>query len=138
MKWPSWLYRLVPYLGRHQARRICRRSYGYTSSWSASGNVTAACRKPMPCAPRNASWATGRSSASVRATSGAGAGSTTWGRMFRHAFRSLRRSPGFATTVVLVLALGIGANTAMFSIVYGMLIRPLPYPEADAIVRVAT
>ena len=38
--------------------------------------------------------------------------------------------------MVLVLALGIGANTAMFSIVHGLLIRPLPYPEADAIVRV--
>ena len=55
----------------------------------------------------------------------------------RHAARGLGRSPGFAATVVLVLALGIGANTAMFSVVYGMLIRPLPYPAADAIVRIS-
>ena len=55
----------------------------------------------------------------------------------RHAARGLGRSPGFAATVVLVLALGIGANTAMFSVVYGMLIRPLPYPTADAIVRIS-
>ena len=57
-------------------------------------------------------------------------------RDVRHGIRGLRKSPGFAATVVVVLALGIGANTAMFGIVYGMLIRPLPYLEADAIVRV--
>ena len=54
----------------------------------------------------------------------------------RHAVRGLGRSPGFAATVVLALALGIGANTAMFSVVYGMLIRPLPYPDAGTIVRI--
>ena len=58
------------------------------------------------------------------------------GRDLRHAVRGLRRSVGFAATVTLVLALGIGANTAMFSIVYGVLLRPLPYPDADAIVRI--
>ena len=57
-------------------------------------------------------------------------------RDLRHAARGLGRSPGFTATVVVVLALGIGANTAMFSVVYGMLIRPLPYPDAEALVRV--
>ena len=57
-------------------------------------------------------------------------------RDLRHALRGLGRSPGFAATVMLVLALGIGANAAMFGIVHGMLIRPLPYPDPEAIVLV--
>ena len=58
------------------------------------------------------------------------------GRDVRHALRGLRRNAAFTATVVCVLAAGIGANSAMFGIVHGMLIRPLPYPDAGAIVRV--
>ena len=54
----------------------------------------------------------------------------------RHAVRGVRRSPGFAASVVLMLALGLGANTAMFGIVYGVPLRPLPSPDAAAIVRI--
>jgi len=54
----------------------------------------------------------------------------------RSGFRSLRRSPGFATTVILTLALGIGANTAIFSVVDAVLLGSLPFAEADRIVRV--
>src|SRR5690242_21733604 len=53
----------------------------------------------------------------------------------RLAVRSLRRTPGYALAFILTLGLGIGANTAIFSVINGVLLRPLPYPEADRIMH---
>ena len=58
-------------------------------------------------------------------------------RNLRHAARSLGRAPGFALTVVATLALGIGANTAVFGALDAVLLRPLPFPDADRLVRLS-
>jgi putative ABC transport system permease protein len=57
-------------------------------------------------------------------------------RNVRYAVRALARAPGFTTTVVLTLALGIGANTAVFSAIDAILLRPLPFPHSDRLVRI--
>ena len=136
MKWPSWLYRLVPYLGRRQAaedlQEELRLHLELERERQRDGGLS------EDDALREARRKLGNGTLIIERTR------DIWGwrwlddlrRDARHALRSLRRSPGFAGAVVLVLALGIGANTAMFGIVYGLLLRPLPYPDADAIVRV--
>ena len=136
MRWPAWLYRLVPYLGRRAAERDVEEELRLHLDLERERQRDAGV--PEEEALRAAQRTLGNAPL-IRERS-----REVWGwrwlddlgRDTRHAVRALGRSPGFAATVVLVLALGIGANVAMFSVVYGMLIRPLPYPDAGAIVRI--
>src|SRR5262245_28518234 len=59
------------------------------------------------------------------------------GRDLRHSARALWRRPAFAFAAMLTLALGIGATTAIFSVVYSVLIKPLPYPNADELLDIS-
>ena len=69
---------------------------------------------------------------------GGGLGASTIVQDVRLVIRSLLRAPGFTAIVLTTLAVAMGANTAVFSVVEGVLFRPLPYPDAERIVTVAT
>ncbi|MEX2260401.1 MAG: ABC transporter permease [Bryobacteraceae bacterium] len=60
----------------------------------------------------------------------------TFGRDLRYALRTIRKNPAFAVTAVLTLALGIGANTAIFTVVHAVLLKPLAYPDSERLVRI--
>ncbi len=136
MRWRAWLYRVVPYVGRRQAEQDVHEELRLhlelererlRDAGVPEAEASRAARRKLGNAPL------------IRERT-----RDVWGwrwlddlgRDVRHAARGLRREPGFTATVVCVLALGIGANTAMFSIVYGVLLRPLPYPDSEAIVRI--
>jgi putative ABC transport system permease protein len=61
---------------------------------------------------------------------------TGWGRQVRLAVRTLRKAPAFTTTTVLLIGLGVGAVTTIFTLVDHVLLRPLPYPAAERLITV--
>ena len=56
----------------------------------------------------------------------------------RHALRLLRRAPGFTFTALATIGLGVGLNSAVFSVAYGVLWRPLPYPDPDRLIIISS
>ena len=122
MKRPSWLCRLFPYLGRRQAEEDIEEELRLHLELERQRQRHAGL--PESEAVRAARRRLGNATLIRERTR------DVWGwrwlddlgRDLRHAVRGLGSSPGFAATVAVVLALGIGANSAMFGIVYGMLI----------------
>ena len=136
MQLSEWLRRLVPYLGRRQGEEDLQEELRLHLELERERHRDAGL--PEVDAHRAARRTLGNSILIRERTR------DVWGwrwlddlvRDVRQAVRGLGRSPGFTAAVVLVLALGIGANTAMFGLVHGMLIRPLPYPDGERLVRV--
>lgn len=136
MKWPSSWSRWVPYLGRRRAEQGLQKELTLHLALERERQCEGGL--PEDDALRAAQRTLGNS-VLIRERA-----RDVWGwrwlddlgRDMLHALRGLRRNPGFAATVALILALGIGSNTAMFSIIYGVLLRPLPYPDPGAIVYV--
>ena len=136
MTWPPWLCRLVPYLRRREAEADLEKELRIHLELERERQRDAGV--PESEALRAARRKLG-SAVLIRERAG-----DVWAwrwlddlrRDVRHALRGLRRTPGFTAAAVLVLALGIGAGTTTFAIVHGVLLRPLPYRDAEAIVFV--
>ena len=136
MPWPAWLFRVVPYFGRHRAGEDLEQEMRLHVELERERLIDAG------VAPEAAARAARRrlgNPALIREDTRAVWG-WRWldglGRDLRHVARGLRRSPGFTAVVVAVLGLGIGASTAVFSLVHGVLLSPLPFRDPGQLVTV--
>src|SRR5467141_834438 len=124
--------------------RTARRSWNYCATCTAMGRLFAWSRttsgtRISPSARFICSTAASSRKHRKRASernAGRRSMATLWQDM-RYAFRMLAKNPVFTAIAVLTLAVRIGANTAIFTVVYGVLLRPLPFPEPDRIVQLA-
>ena len=136
MTWPVWLCRLLPYLGRRQADADVEEELRLHLELERERQQDAGAQDSDV---RRAARRTLGNAALIRERT-----RDVWGWRWlddlggdvRHAVRGLRRNRGFAATVITILALGIGASTTTFSVLYGVLLRPLPYPQPERIVSV--
>ena len=136
MPWPAWLVRVVPYFGRRRAGEDLEQEMRLHVELERERLIDAG------VAPKAAARAARRrlgNPALIREDTRAVWG-WRWldglGRDLRHVARGLRRSPGFTAVVVAVLGLGIGASTAVFSLVHGVLLSPLPFRDPGQLVTV--
>src|SRR6476619_731666 len=104
--------------------------------WSARATGRRASREWSTTCLNAVPWRRAQRNARVRWRWQVKATLETWIRDFRHAARSLVRTPGFTLTVVATLALAIGANAAIFSVIRPVLLEPLPFPNADRLVHI--
>ena len=110
----------------------CRRS----STWPPPTRSATARRPPRPAAWRCSKWAAWSRRRSAFGPLAMAPGSTRPGGMYAMELRQVRRDPAFSAIAIATLALGIGGITAMFSAFDAVLIRPLPYADADRLVMI--
>jgi putative ABC transport system permease protein len=129
---------IVDEISQHLAERYREATQAGATPDEATRVALAEFRAGNVLAQRIAALKQAHAPAAVTAGASTGHLLADLGQDLRYAARSFAKQPGFAATAVLILALGIGATTAIFSVVNGILFRPLPYPSAERLMEVRT
>jgi predicted permease len=127
---------IVDEISQHLAERYREAISGGASPEEATRLALAQFRAGNVLAQRIAALKQAHAPAAVTPGASTGRWFTDLRQDLRYALRAFAKQPGFAATAVLILALGIGATTAIFSVVNAVVIKPLPYPESDSVVTV--